>query len=300
MKVFTNINENIPKNCVVTVGFFDGVHHGHRYLLDSLVKQARNSGNEELVITLWPHPAVVFGKNVDLLNTLDEKIELIKQSGVRNLLILDFNLEIAALSTTMFVNEILYSALGCSKVLMGYNNSFGSKKNVDPVGLIPLIETVRLEKYDVDDYTNINSSQIRECLLNGKIENASKMLGYNYRLSGKVVSGYKIGRKIGFPTANIGDYNKDKIIPAFGVYIVKAHIGEKTYPAMLNIGVRPSFDGTDRTIEFHIPDFDGDLYGIEVEIEFFKRLREEKKFSDINDLIHQLNIDKEETKSFFL
>lgn len=299
MKVFTNINENIPKNCVVTVGFFDGVHKGHRYLLDSLVKEAVSSGNEELVITLWPHPAVVFGKTVDLLTTLEEKTELIRQSGIRNLLILKFDKELAALSAGRFVNEILHDGLHCSEVIMGYNNSFGSKNQSEADATEPLLQLKRLDKFEMELYDNVNSSQIRECLQNGNVESAAEMLGYNYRLRGKIVNGYKIGRKIGFPTANLGEYSQDKIIPANGVYIVKAKTEDQLYPAMLNIGFRPSFNGSERSVEFHIPDFEGDLYDAEVEIEFFKRLREEKKFNDINDLINQLKLDKEETKAFF-
>jgi riboflavin kinase/FMN adenylyltransferase len=299
LKVFTNINENIPKNCVVTVGFFDGVHLGHQYLLKNLIAEASKTGNEELVITLWPHPSIVFGRPIELLNSLEEKIEQIKVSGVRNLLILKFDEALAKYTAGQFVNKILYDALGCSAVIMGYNNSFGNKLGSEQDVEIPSIPTTRLEKFVKDGFDNINSSQIRQCLQKGNVDNAAIMLGYNYSLSGKVISGYKIGRKIGFPTANLGDYILDKIIPANGVYIVKAHFGEDCFPAMLNIGVRPSFEGTERSIEFHIPDFDGDLYDAEVKIEFYKRIREEKKFSDINDLVNQLMKDKQETKAFF-
>jgi len=299
LKIFTNINENIPKNCVVTVGFFDGLHRGHRYLLDNLKKLAVESGTEELVITLWPHPALVLGRTVKLLNTLDEKIDLIEKAGIRNILILEFDKNLASLSFGKFVNTILYSKLSCSAVIMGYNNSFGNKNIVESIDEKPVIPIRRFNKFEMEVFEKVNSSNIRKFLESGEVEKASEMLGYNYSLSGKIVSGYKIGRKIGFPTANIGEISLDKLIPANGVYIVKAHFGSNVYPAMLNIGYRPSFNGDEMSLEFHIPDFEGDLYNIQTRIEFYKRLRTEKKFEKIEDLINQLKIDKQQTKAYF-
>ncbi|MDD3859150.1 MAG: riboflavin biosynthesis protein RibF [Bacteroidales bacterium] len=299
MKIFTNINENIPKNCVVTVGFFDGLHLGHRYLLDNLKKLAFESGVEELVITLWPHPAIVMGRSVKLLNTLDEKIKLFEEAGIRNILVLEFDKNLASLSFEKFVNTILYSKLSCSAVIMGYNNSFGNKNLVEPTNEKPVISIHRLNKFEMEAFEKVNSSNIRKFLECGEVEKASAMLGYNYNLSGKIVSGYKIGRKIGFPTANIGEISKDKLIPANGVYIVKAHIGSSVYPAMLNIGYRPSFNGNEISLEFHIPNFDGDLYDTPTMIEFNKYLRSEKKFEKLEDLISQLEIDKQQTIAYF-
>jgi riboflavin kinase/FMN adenylyltransferase len=299
LKIFTNINENIPKNCVVTVGFFDGLHRGHSYLLDNLKKLAIESGTEELVITLWPHPALVLGRSVKLLNTLDEKIKLFEEAGIKNILILEFDKNLASLSFGKFVNKMLYSKLSCSAVIMGYNNSFGNKNVVEPIDEKPVIPIHRFNKFEMEVFEKVNSSNIRKFIESGEVEKASEMLGYNYSLSGKIVSGYKIGRKIGFPTANIGEISQDKLIPANGVYIVKAHLGSDVYPAMLNIGYRPSFNGDEISLEFHIPDFDGDLYDVQTKIEFYKRLRTEKKFEKIEDLIHQLEIDKQQTKAYF-
>lgn len=299
MKVFTNINENIPKNCVASIGFFDGVHKGHLYLLNKLSEHARENNCEDLIITLWPHPAVVFGKPVSLLTTLEEKTILLEKAGVKNLLILPFNKEIAAMSDFEFAQTILLDKLNCTSLLMGYNNSFGNK-NIPSVPDSELAVPVkRLSKFETEEFNNINSSQIRKCLQNGHVDNAAGMLGYNYSLKGQIVSGYRIGRTIGFPTANVGNYDLDKILPANGVYIIKARIGNNKYPAMLNIGIRPTFDGKERSIEFHIPDFDGDLYYSNVEIEFLVKLRDEVKFTDKDDLIRQLEEDKKKTIAYF-
>lgn len=299
MKIYTNINENIPKNCVASIGFFDGIHKGHLYLLDRLTSYASDCKTEELVITLWPHPAIFFGKQIKLLNSLDEKIDLIGKTKVKNLLVLPFTKEIASLPAEAFVKTILSEKLGCKSVLMGYNNSFGNKS----VSIVPeskyVIPVKRLDKFETDEYTNINSSQIRECLQKGNVDKAAEMLGYNYRIKGKIISGYKIGRKIGFPTANVGNYDLDKILPDNGVYICSVRIKDNSYPAMLNIGTRPSFDGKEKTVEFNIPNFAGDLYDYDVEISFLKKIRNEIKFTEISDLIVQLEADKIKTLAYY-
>lgn len=299
MKVFTNINENIPKNCVVTIGFFDGVHLGHKYLIQKIIQKASHNNVEELVITLWPHPAVVFGKPIKLLNSLEEKIDHFRKEGVKNLLVLEFNREIASLSAGRFINEILVEKLGASEVIMGYNNSFGNKESAYIDNIVTLIPVDRLEKFVLPGFEKLNSSQIRECLSVGNVDRANNMLGYNYYLSGKIVDGYKIGRKIGFPTANMELFNNDKLIPANGVYIIKVSVLGKVFPAMLNIGSRPSFNGNEITIEFHILDFDGDLYNEKVTIMFYEKIRDEIKFDNIDELIKQLELDKRKTKAFF-
>lgn len=299
MKVFTNINENIPKNCVATIGFFDGVHKGHLYLLDKLSSFAIERNTEELLITLWPHPAKFFGRNINLLTSLEEKIELLSKTNIKNLLILPFNKEIASLPADEFVKTILREKLDCNSVLMGYNNSFGNKNGSNIPESEYAIPVKRLDKFETDQYTNINSSQIRECLQKGNVDKAAEMLGYDYKLRGKIVSGYKIGRKIGFPTANVGEYNVDKILPVNGVYICRVNLNGNYYPAMLNIGTRPSFDGKEKTIEFHIPNFTNNLYDSKVEISFLKKIRNEIKFTDIKGLIKQLESDKIKTLAYF-
>lgn len=299
MKVFTNINKNIPKNCVVSIGFFDGVHKGHVYLLNQLMNEANSKNQEELVITLWPHPAKYFGKNISLLNTLNEKIVLLEGLGIRNVLILDFNEELASLSANMFVENILKEKLSCSSIIMGYNNHFGNKNSTSKPESEFAIPVKRLQKFEFEEFTNINSSQIRECITQGDLEKANKMLGYNYKLSGNIISGYQIGRKLGFPTANLKVSDQDKIQPPNGVYVAKAYFDNKSYPAMLSKGTRPSFDGKELSLEFHIPNFEGDLYGKLVTIEFIKKMRDEIKYENIDDLITQIKKDQEETLAYF-
>lgn len=299
LKIFTNIKEKIPKNTVATVGFFDGLHRGHRFLIENLKKTAYEKGSEELVITLWPHPAKVLGRSVKLLNTLEEKIKLFEETSIKNILVLDFDKDMASLSFGEFVNYMLKSELSCSAVVMGYNNSFGNKNINGPYEENPIIPIFRLNKFELESFEKVNSSNIRKYLGSGDVEKASAMLGYHYSLKGKIVDGYKLGRTIGFPTANIGKIDQDKLIPANGVYIVKAYIESNEYPAMLNIGNRPSFEGDELSVEFHIPDFYGDLYNSVTKIEFYQRLRDEKKFNNIKDLVEQLNKDRQKTLAYF-
>lgn len=300
MKVYTNINENIPKNCVVTVGFFDGVHSGHKYILSKLKERAKELDSEELVITLWPHPSILFNKPISLINTFQEKIQLLEEFGIKNLLVLDFSHELAKMTKNEFSNIILKEQLEAKEIVMGFNNSFGSKKNEDSKYKDLGLPIMRIDEFNMTEFANINSSEIRTLISSGKVEDIKNLLGYNYSLKGKIVGGYQIGRTIGFPTANIGEIDEHKLLPANGVYIIEVSIDNNLYPAMLNIGHRPSFEGGDKTIEFHIPNFEADLYDKEVTIYFRRHLRSEKKFDSIDDLIKQLEHDKEDTVSFFL
>ena len=299
MKVFREILSEIPRGCVATVGVFDGVHSGHQYIIRQLKQMADKVGAEELVITMNPHPAEFFGRKISLLSTMDEKLSLFKRFGVRNLLILNFNAEIAALSGTRFIDEILVSQLSVSRLLLGYNNSIGHKENGVSEISSAKIPVSRLDRFHIDYYDDISSSSIRRLLASGDIELANKYLGYEYSLSGNVVHGFGIGHKIGFPTANISPLCADKIIPSNGSYIVSAVVDGKTFPAMLNVGSRPTFDGQENTIELHILGYDADIYGQNLNIVFKSRLRSEQKFDSVEDLTAQLRKDKEAVESYF-
>ena len=276
---------------MVSIGFFDGVHKGHVYLLKQLMNEANSKNQEELVITLWPHPAKYFGKNISLLNTLNEKIVLLEGLGIKNVLILDFNEELASLSANMFVENILKEKLSCSSIIMGYNNHFGNKNSTSKPESEFAIPVKRLQKFEFEEFTNINSSQIRECITQGDLEKANKMLGYNYKLSGNIISGYQIGRKLGFPTANL-QLDVSKLIPKAGVYEVDVSFENASFKGMLNIGTRPTLQGEKQTIEVHILDFEKDIYGKTLILKFRKRLRDERKFDSIKDLKAQLEYDK--------
>ncbi|MDD2385748.1 MAG: riboflavin biosynthesis protein RibF [Bacteroidales bacterium] len=299
MKIYTNINENIPKNCISTIGFFDGVHLGHQFLIKHLQEKAFFAGIEDLVISLWPHPSIHFGRPIKLLSTYSEKIKLFESIGVKNLLILDFNNELANTGGKKFTDEFLIKKLTISELVMGYNNSFGKKGDTDFDNIKKSIPVSFPQEFTFANNIKVNSSTIRIFLENGEVEDANKFLGYNFSITGSVVSGYQIGRTIGFPTANLGNIDEYKLIPANGVYICTANVNNKSLPAMLNIGTRPSFNGQQLGLEFHIPDFNSDLYGHEIQINFLKRIRSEIKFDTVDDLIVQLNKDKEDTQAYF-
>ena len=299
MKVFREISSEIPSGCVATVGVFDGVHSGHRYIISQLKQMADLAGAEELVITMDPHPAVFFGRKISLLSTMDEKLCLFEHLGVRNLLVLNFTSEIASLSGTRFIDEILVEKLSVSRLLLGYNNSIGHKENGVSDISSTKIPVSRLDRFHIDYSDDISSSSIRRLILSGDIEMANKYLGYDYSLSGSVVHGFGIGRKIGFPTANIVPLCADKVIPCNGSYIVEAIVDGQAYPAMLNIGCRPTFDGQERSIELHILNYDSDIYGQTLVVVFKGRLRGEQKFDSVADLTAQLSADKLAVEAYF-
>ncbi|MDR2011235.1 MAG: riboflavin biosynthesis protein RibF [Bacteroidales bacterium] len=298
MKIFTNINENITKNCFISVGFFDGVHLGHSYIISQLQEYANRAGTEEMLVTLWPHPKHYFGNNIKLLTTLEEKIEILRELKLKNLLILEFNRDICGKSGMEFIQDIILGQLNAGAIIMGYNNSFGRKdqnSNTYPAD----IEIIKLKEFTLTGNKKISSSIIRKLLEQGLVDQANELLGYEFILSGIIEHGYKIGRKLGFPTANLGGIDKDKLIPANGVYIAEVEINDDWYPAMLNIGTRPTFNGTEKTIEFHVLNYNGDMYDERVTVKFVKKIREERKFDDADKLISQLHQDREITQKYF-
>ncbi|MBO4614540.1 MAG: riboflavin biosynthesis protein RibF [Bacteroidales bacterium] len=299
MRIFSEISSGIPRGCVATVGVFDGVHRGHQYIVRQIKDMADQSGCEELVITMNPHPAAFFGRKISLLSTMDEKIALFERFGVRNLLVLNFNADIAALSGTQFIDDILVSRLSVSRLLLGYNNSIGHKENGVSEISSAQIPVSRLDRFHLDYSDDISSSTIRNLLSDGDIATANRYLGYKYCISGKVVHGRGVGHTIGFPTANIGIADISKVVPGNGAYVVSAEVAGRVYKGMLNIGYRPTFGGESQSIELHVLDCDGDLYGTHVKVCFEARLRGEQKFSDVDALVGQLGKDRDAVVSFF-
>ena len=300
MRIFREISSEIPKGCVATVGVFDGVHRGHQYIISQIKDLADKSHCEELVITMNPHPAAFFGRNISLLSTMDEKIALFERFGVRNLLVLNFNSEIAALSGTQFIDDILVSHLSVSRLLLGYNNSIGHKENGVSEISSAQIPVSRLDRFHLDYSDDISSSSIRNLLANGDIATANRYLGYKYCISGKVVHGRGVGHTIGFPTANIEIVDSCKVVPGNGAYVVSAEVGGRVYKGMLNVGCCPTFGGESRTIELHVLECNDDLYGTEVKVCFEARLRGEHKFSSVEDLVAQLDKDRRSVDEYFL
>jgi len=286
---------------VATIGIFDGVHTGHQFILDHLRKQAEVHGGESVVVTLWPHPRIVLNKEMQgfkVLHTRDEKIRELERNGIDQLVIVPFNAEIASLSACDFVEKYLVNKLGVEVLLLGYDNRFGKDRRGDPEGLQMCAEKneFRIEKLPEfsSGHGRVSSTTIREAILIGDLEKAGQMLGYHYYLSGTIVEGNHIGRKIGFPTANIHPMGPYKLIPMNGVYAIQMELKGKIYKGMLNIGFRPTIDSASavKTIEAHLFDVAGDFYDEHVVIHFVKRVRDEMKFRGLEALKEQLEKDK--------
>jgi riboflavin kinase/FMN adenylyltransferase len=296
------IHENMSlKHPVATIGIFDGVHSGHRYILDELNKLAALQGGESVVVTLWPHPRIVLSRNLNnfkLLHTREEKVRELERSGIDHLIFVPFNKEIASYTACEFVQNHLVDKLGIEVLMLGYDNRFGRDRKGDPEGLAMCASrnNFRIEK--LNEYQarkgRVSSTLIREAILEGKLEQAEKMLGYHYYLSGTIVEGNHIGRKMGFPTANIHPNDAYKLIPMNGVYAIRAELGGKLHNGMLNIGFRPTIDSSAavKTIEAHLFGVSGDFYDEEVVIHFVHRVRDEMKFSGLEALKQQLEQDK--------
>ena len=288
---------------IATTGFFDGVHLGHRLVIERLVSLAHERGDESLVVTFWPHPRAVLqdgARELRLLNSLEEKKELLRSLGVDRVEVLDFTRSFAALTAEQYLREILRDRFGVTTLLMGYDNRLGSDRLTADMLLSKAsaldIELIELEPFGQDVHpalTHISSTRIRKSLEDGKVEEAAEMLGYGYSLRGVVVAGNRLGRTIGFPTANMKLYEPLKLVPGRGVYAVEAEVLGKKYRGMTNIGLRPTVGGSFTTIETHILDFDEDIYGLPLRITFLRRLRDEVHFPSLEALKDQLEKDRE-------
>jgi riboflavin kinase/FMN adenylyltransferase len=290
---------------VVTTGFFDGVHLGHRHVLETVVSSARERGEEAIVVTLWPHPRTVLqqdARDFRLLTSVEEKKALLKDLGIDRVEVIPFTKEFARLRADEYL-RFLRKSFGATMVVMGYDNRIGSDQlTADACAQLPefahRIDFSVLSCAPLPDYAHgeaVSSTQIRKAIEEGDVERANKMLGYDYPLHGVVVSGNKLGRAIGFPTANMQLYEPLKLLPKDGVYAVEVEIQgqDRNYKGMCNIGVRPTVDGKARTIETHILDFDEDIYGLPIRIRFKKRIRDEIKFESLDALRQQLALDRQ-------
>jgi riboflavin kinase/FMN adenylyltransferase len=301
MKVWS-IHEPLSiRRPVATIGIFDGVHAGHRFILAQLVEKARNHGGESVVVTLWPHPRVVLNKDAPkfrLLHSRDEKIRELGKEGVDHLLFVPFNREVASLTACEFIQKFLVDLLDVEVLLVGYDNKFGRDRMGDPEGLARCAEknVFRIEKLPEfnPEGGSVSSTSIREALSKGDLVSAKSMLGYTYSLSGIVVEGTHIGRQMGFPTANIHPRDPYKLIPMNGVYAIRAELMGKIYGGMLNIGFRPTLDSAAavKTIETHLFEASGDFYGEQIVLHFIERVRDEMKFRGMEDLKKQLQQDE--------
>jgi riboflavin kinase/FMN adenylyltransferase len=285
---------------IATIGFFDGVHLGHRLVVERLVSIAHERGDESLVVTFWPHPRAVLqdgARDLRLLTTLEEKKAMLSSLGVDRVEVLDFTRSFAAFTAEQFLRDVLRNRFGVTTLLMGYDNRLGSDRLTAAQLLSPAdalgIELIEIEPFGHPAQMHISSTKIRKVLEEGKVEEAAKMLGYGYSLTGVVVAGNRLGRTIGFPTANLKLYEPLKLVPGRGVYAVEVEVLGQCWRGMTNIGLRPTVGGTYTTIETHILDFDEDIYGLPLTISFLRRIRDEVHFASLDELRSQLEKDRE-------
>lgn len=285
---------------VAATGFFDGVHAGHRAVLQVLKDTAREEGEESAVVTFWPHPRNVLQQDAStfrLLNTLEEKKELIYRFGIDNVYVVPFTKDFSQLSTTEFMKEYLVERFHADTLIIGYDHRLGRSSTASREELAALAATVGLKTRIVEEVycgdRKVSSTQIRNALAAGEVREAAGMLGYRYSLLGVVVAGNRLGRTMGFPTANMELYEPLKIVPANGVYAVEAEVLGQRHGGICNIGTRPTVGaGNARTIETNIFGFNDDIYGLDLRISFIERIRDEHRFSSMEDLRHQLENDR--------
>ena len=300
MKVYSNPDSFTDKNVVVTIGMFDGVHMGHTKLLTHLVETAKAIQGKSAVLTFWPHPRIVLNKDpekLQFITTLDEKTKIISEQGIDNLVLLPFSTEVANLTAEEFIRDVLINKLDMSHLVVGYNHRFGKDRVADYDVYKELSKKYGFSLSKVDavylDDRAVSSTTIRDFLNCGEIESANRMLGYRFSVFGTVKGGQKLGRRLGYPTANLKPNENYKLIPAMGVYACFVNVIGKRYGGMLNIGKRPTIDEKETlTIEVHILDFNQDIYSEEIELIFVHKVRNEQKFEGIEALIAQLKKDE--------
>jgi len=301
MKIYHTLDDFSRLDCaVVTSGTFDGVHLGHQKILIRLKEIAEKSSGETVVITFWPHPRLVLKPDdltLKLLNTFEEKAELLKEQGIQHLLRIPFTKEFSQISSSDFIRNVLVDRIGTRKLVIGYDHHFGKnregsfdqlKQNAPKYGF----EVEEIPRQDIDNMA-VSSSKIRKALEEGDVSEAIHLLGRPYSLSGRVIKGDRLGRVLGFPTANIDIDSHYKLVPAEGIYAVIVHYAGIEYGGMMYIGNRPTVDGVKRSIEVNIFNFEKEIYGEELKVSFEKLLRLDTKFKDLEELKSQLHKDKE-------
>lgn len=304
MKIYEGLND-IPliNSPVVTSGTFDGVHLGHQKILSRISELAQKDGGETVLITFWPHPRLVLypkEHNLRLLSTFEEKAKLLEEFGIDHLVSIPFTKEFSQLSSEEFIQLVLVDKLRTKKLVIGYDHRFGKNREG---GFDYLMENngqfgfdlEEISREDVDDI-GVSSTKIRNALEAGEIATATRYLGRKYELNGLVIKGEQIGRSIGFPTANVHIPNDYKLIPKDGVYAIDVKVDGKLHLAMMNIGIRPTVNGSKKTVEAHLIDFKGNLYDKQVTLYLKEYLREEKKFANLEELKNQLKEDERQAK----
>lgn len=301
MQIHYGLDKFIARRPVVTIGTFDGVHLGHREVISKLQKISARTSGESVVFTFYPHPRIIVApqeNSLRLLTSQEEKIDLLQKIGIDHLVIYPFTEEFSKLSYDEFVKDILVEKMHLNYLVIGYDHKFGQDREGDFMSLKKLsrqygFEVERTDELLMDD-NEVSSTKIRKALDEGDIQKANQYLGYQYILNGRVIEGKQLGRKLGFPTANIETYDIYKLVPRDGVYAVTVELNGLLYKGMLNVGVRPTvnYNADNRSIEVHLFDFDGDIYHADITLHFVEKIRNEQKFSGLDELREQLLKDK--------
>lgn len=305
MRVFQSLGA-LPSftNSVITIGTFDGVHKGHRKIIARINELAAQHQGESIIITFHPHPRLVINPqdtSLKLLNTIDEKIALLEQTGVNNVVIVPFSREFSEQSPEDYIQDFLVSNFNPACIVIGYDHRFGKNRE----GGYELLESLKDKfHYQLEEITketldavDISSTKIRQALQQGDVTLANDLSGHRYSLQGVVVKGLQNGRKLGYPTANIQVADPNKLIPGKGIYAVLVTVGAQQHQGMMSIGFNPTFDGKVQTIEVNILDFNRDIYGEQIKVEFIAYLRGELKFNSLDELIAAMQQDEVNTRS---
>ena len=305
MKIYHNFTDFVKvPNAIVTIGTFDGVHQGHRAILTDMVNAAKEIGGETVVITFYPHPRQVLNidsQNLRFISTQEEKIRHLEEIGIDNLIIVNFTKEFSRVPSDVFIRDYVIETINPAKIVIGYDHHFGNNRTGDfsllqDLALHYNFAVQRIEAHDIENIA-VSSTKIRHALQRGDVEHANMLLGYQYSYIGKVVSGNKIGREIGYRTANLDVEREYRLIENPGVYATYVDFEGHTYKSMTYIGKKPTInDGNDENIEVHIFDFDGDIYEKNLKIRFVKRIRDERKFDSLEELKKQIAIDERQIR----
>lgn len=307
MKIYNHFSDfKRLKNAVVTIGTFDGVHYGHQKIIKRLCELANTTGGESVILTFFPHPRLIIdpeNQDLKMINTIDEKAKMLAALGVDHLIITPFTRDFSNLSPTEYIKNILVDTIGIKHLIVGYDHRFGK----DRAGGMPELETEAkvydykievIPEQDINDVA-VSSTKVRNALLSGKVALAANYLGYHFSMYGRVIKGDKIGRTIGFPTANIFIEETYKLIPSDGIYAVTVDMSGQSFKGMAYIGQRPTINGMTRNIEVNIFDFNQEIYGQYITMTFLQFLREDVKFTGLETLKIQLQKDKEDTLAYF-
>jgi len=305
MEIISNLKSfDKPENSFVTIGTFDGVHLGHHEIISKIVSESRESNGKSILVTFWPHPRFIIKKDVNslkLITTFEEKCELLEKLGIDYLIKLSFTEEFSSLTAEEFLAQILIDQVGVNKLFIGYDHRFGNNREGNLEFLKAKTSSYGYEVKEIPrkdiDHMGVSSTKIRNAILDGDMKLAATLLGRNFSLKGKVIDGNKKGRSIGFPTANIFVEEEFKILPKDGVYAVEVSVGGGLFKGMLNIGFKPTINGSKRTIEVHIFEFNKDIYEEFITLYFVDFVRDEMRFENLISLKNQLEKDRDTIKN---